>query len=148
MELTAAPLKGSVGYAANAGGICAHVSASTSNNYGAPDPPSGWSALVYVEMKFADRHAGDWSKTGPAEFVEITGRHAFNASQYFCAIWFIASGSQWNEAWTSATTRRTTSRRLRLAGAHPDFTPFFNGPFVLKTNTVMEVLEPPGDDRC
>lgn len=147
MAFSAMPLEGTIGYASNTGGVCAKVSASTSNIYNAPPPPSGWSAILYVEIKMADRYTGTWSTSGPQEFIKVHGRRTLHASAYYCARWFVANGSQWNEEWTSQTTH-AARKKLILAGTAPNYTPYFNSQFVLKTETVLEVLEPPADDQC
>lgn len=145
---SAKPVKGSIGYAANSGGACAYVSASTSNIYNAPAPPSGWSAIVYVEVKLADRHDGSWQTSGPQEFIKVRGKHALHASAYYCARWFVADGSKWDEEWSSQTTQAARNGTLKLSGASPNYTQYFNSPFVLHVETVLEVLQPPANDQC
>jgi hypothetical protein len=148
IQLDAAPFKAKFGYAANTGGLCAHGAASTTNVYGAPGPPSGWSALLYAEIKMADRYHGDWQTSGPREDLQISAKHDFDPSRYYCAAWYVSTGSTWTKEWTSQTVKPNGTTKLILSGASPDYTPYFNAAFVLKTETVFELLEPPADNQC
>ena len=153
--LRAASFKGSFGYAANTGGLCPdHVIASRANLYEAPKAPRGWTVVLYVETRITSHPVGgQWQTGGPQRYVELSGKRGFEPRRYYCLAFYVPSephelGSQWTRAWASATVESEGGRRLRLAGAPPYYTPFFDGTVVEWVNTAFELLESSRNVRC
>jgi hypothetical protein len=154
MEAAAAPLKISIGYATNPGTICpAHLTASTSNIFGAPAPPKGWSALLYVGVDFHS-HPTDaqWGATGPQEYVKLVDTDGLTRGSYYCLAYFASSASgsppTWTEPWHSKTARANRAKGLRITGAAPYYTALFDGPAIEFVETVFELLESPKHANC
>jgi hypothetical protein len=163
-------LYASFGYATNPGGVRDCWSFSTSNVYGAPAPPSGWSAVFYEEMTFRGSASGEWGASGPQEYIEASCKYTSGYCErngYYCMAWYVRSGSQWNEEWASETIQPFKQhgppddgvRSIRelvpdrhihmyLYAAAPDYTPFFSTTIIERVNSVFELLRPPGDDQC
>lgn len=153
MQAAAAPFKISIGYGTNPGTICpAHLSASTSNIFGAPPPPKGWSALLYVGVDFHSHPTNaQWGLTGPQEYTSVADKHGFKAG-YYCLAYYASSGSgsqtQWTQSWHSQVLDSTGAKKLQITGASPYYTALFDGPAIKFVETVFELLESQKHAKC
>jgi hypothetical protein len=153
--VSAGGFKGSFGYAKNTGGLCPDQStASRANLYDAPNAPSGWTPLLYVDMRFSSHPVGgEWHSDGPQRYVEVSDKSGFERHRYYCLAFYVPSephqsGTQWTQAWVSATVASNGGRRLRFEDGPPHYTPYFDGPVVEWVNAVFEVLESSSKGRC
>lgn len=153
MQASAAPYKISIGYGTNPGTICpAHLTASTTNIFGAPHPPKGWSALLYVGVDFHSHPTNaQFGATGPQEFVNVVDTDKFT-SGYYCLAYYASStsGSQtrWMQSWHSQIHHSSGAKRFHITGASPYYTALFDGPAIEFVETVFELLESPTNVKC
>jgi hypothetical protein len=153
IKVSAAPLRISIGYATNPSTLCpTSLSASTSNTYGAPRAPRGSKTLLYVELTIESHPTtAQWGTTGPQEYVRVADKDVFKAGDY-CLAWYVSSGSgsqkKWTKTWQSAAAQSNGGKSLRLTGASPYYTPFFDGTVIEFVETVFELRQASQNVKC